>query len=161
VRPTPAEVIAGVRRILRDVVAPDVSSDYALSRLRAVLAVLAEVDWNDAPLRVLRDNHDLRTLIERCDAWVADDPDRADAFPDHPLIVLTGRANGSPGLGGEVPSFEDANSLNGEYRLLLVRTVPSLAEWLRHKPTDASAEALSRDVIHHLSTAPGARSSKT
>jgi hypothetical protein len=147
VRPTPSEVIEGVRRILRDVVAPEVSSEYARSRLRAVLAVLAEVDWDDAPLRLLRDNQDLQTLLDRCEAWAAEDPARAAAFDD-----LRRPASAPAGERLDGPSFADLNRLNGEYRSLVARMIGSLDTWRRRNPGDASTEALWRDVLEHFST---------
>ena len=46
-RPRPSEVIAGIRKILADTVAPELSSDHARSRLAEIRAVLAQVDWDD------------------------------------------------------------------------------------------------------------------
>ena len=47
-RPTPAETITQIRRLLKDVIEPDLQSDYARSRLREIRAVLAQTDWDDA-----------------------------------------------------------------------------------------------------------------
>jgi hypothetical protein len=156
-RPTPAEVVAGVRRILSEVVAPEVTSDYAASRLRAVLAVLADVDWDNAPLQVVQDNHDLRTLLEGCGSWVADDPGRAAALADYGATVRAGLTEPKPELAANLGSFADANELNATYRRLLEQSVVAIAAWLRENPADASAQTLSREIAHHLATQPGER----
>ena len=46
-RPLPSELIAGIRKILADTIAPELSSDHARSRLAEIRAVLAQIDWDD------------------------------------------------------------------------------------------------------------------
>ena len=52
-RPSPAEVLAGIRRILKDVIAPEIGSELARLRLAEIRAVLAQVDWNNVALHDL------------------------------------------------------------------------------------------------------------
>jgi len=47
-RPQPSEIIAGVRAILSDVIAPELTSEHARSRLAEIRAVLAQVNWDNA-----------------------------------------------------------------------------------------------------------------
>src|SRR5256885_1945886 len=79
-RPTPAEVIAGVRRILKDVIEPEVGSEYARSRLRELRAVLAQVDWNDAALHLQQECDLLAEQLAVADSWIAAEPARESAF---------------------------------------------------------------------------------
>lgn len=156
-RPTPGEVIAGVRRILRDVVAPEVSSDYARAELRSVLAVLGQVDWDDGPLRVLQDNNDLRALLGRCTAWIRSEPARARALAHWVAGVDAAAANQAGALACEVGSFRDANQLNAHYRRAVSELVDALAGWLRDHPSDGAAVALHADLWNHLASARGSR----
>lgn len=47
-KPRPSEIIAGIRTILAETIAPELTSDHARSRLSEIRAVLAQVDWDDA-----------------------------------------------------------------------------------------------------------------
>ena len=72
-KPSPTQTAAGLRRILKDVVAPELSSDHARQRLEEVRVVLAQMDWDDAGLalrrrvaalqELLRDDEELRTTF--------------------------------------------------------------------------------------------------
>jgi hypothetical protein len=46
VRPRPSEIIAGVRAVLAETIAPELTSEHARSRLAEVRAVLAQIDWD-------------------------------------------------------------------------------------------------------------------
>ncbi|WP_216892261.1 hypothetical protein [Nocardia alni] len=47
-RPSPSEVVAGIRAILAETIAPELTSEHARSRLAEIRAVLAQIDWDDA-----------------------------------------------------------------------------------------------------------------
>src|SRR5690349_18226808 len=79
-RPTPAEVILGVRRILKDVIEPEVGSEYARARLAEVRAVLAQVDWDDSLTTLARDNATVADLARRAGSWIRADARRQDVF---------------------------------------------------------------------------------
>lgn len=81
-RPTPAEVIAGVRRILKDVVEPSVSSGYARSALDQVRAVLAQVDWNDASTTLAGEADELIALSARAVEWIGVSDARGERFAE-------------------------------------------------------------------------------
>lgn len=46
-RPRPSEIIAGVRAILAETIAPELTSEHARSRLAEIRAVLAQIDWEN------------------------------------------------------------------------------------------------------------------
>lgn len=79
-RPAPQEVIDGVRRVLRDVVEPEISSDHARQRLQEVRAVLAQVDWNDAGLRLASRTAELREVLLAMQAAGLVDPAGTEAL---------------------------------------------------------------------------------
>ncbi|MBA4857503.1 hypothetical protein IU443_12620 [Nocardia farcinica] len=45
-RPRPSEVIAGIRAILAETIAPELTSEHAKARLTEIRAVLAQIDWD-------------------------------------------------------------------------------------------------------------------
>ncbi|MFN2538767.1 MAG: hypothetical protein ABR549_11580 [Mycobacteriales bacterium] len=64
-RPSPQEVVDGIRRTLDDVIAPELTSEHARQRLAEVRAVLAQLDWNDAGLQLAQRTARLRALLAR------------------------------------------------------------------------------------------------
>jgi hypothetical protein len=81
-RPTPAEVIAGVRRILKEAIEPELTSDYARSRLTEIRAVLAQVDWDDSATALARGNAEVAALAERAMEFIERSDTSRDAFAD-------------------------------------------------------------------------------
>ena len=81
-RPTPDEVITGIRRILKDVVEPAVTSDYALTALANVRAAMAQVDWNDASTTLAVESAALQGIAARAITWIDEESDRRTAFAD-------------------------------------------------------------------------------
>ena len=134
-RPTPAEAIAGVRRILRDVVEPEVALDYARSRLREVRAVLAQIDWDDAALRVRRDRDAQRVLLAAVLSWIEGDPARAEALAE-PAARLGESGPADP------ETFAEINQARAADAALLVAVADALAAWTRSHPDDDSAREL-------------------
>jgi hypothetical protein len=144
VRPTPAEVISGVRRILRDVVEPEVGSEFARSRLREVRAVLAQVDWDDAALQVRRDRDTLRALNAESRAWMLADPARAAAFEGLASPI-------TPSDGPEPEPFTDLNASYAAEAALLAEVSGALARWTGEHPDDIPARQLRRRLAAELS----------
>jgi hypothetical protein len=72
------QMIGNIRSILRDVVMPEMQSELARARLRSVLATLRDVDWDDAPFALMRENEALQALV---DGWSRDAAPRALAPP--------------------------------------------------------------------------------
>lgn len=60
------QMIVNIRNILRDVVMPELRSELARARLRSVLATLRDVDWDEAPLALMRENEALQAML---DGW--------------------------------------------------------------------------------------------
>lgn len=139
-RPTPAETIAGIRRILRDVVEPEVGSDYARSRLREVRAVLAQIDWDDAALRLREGTQTHRLLLQEVLDWATADP---------------GRPRGLAGLDVPPPddagtSFADLNAARTAVAARLVEAARLLGTWSRAHPDDESARELLLRLLDRL-----------
>lgn len=65
------QMIVNIRNILRDVVMPELQSELARARVRSVLATLRDVDWDEAPLALMRENEALQGLL---DGWAGTAP---------------------------------------------------------------------------------------
>ncbi|MDO3402754.1 hypothetical protein QWI29_22160 [Mycolicibacterium neoaurum] len=76
-RPKPSEIIAGIRAILADTIAPELTGDHARSRLAEIRAVLAQVDWDDAAFTLKRRATGLAVALRDALQWV-------DRLPDPP-----------------------------------------------------------------------------
>jgi hypothetical protein len=70
VRPSPAEIIAGVRAILADTIAPELRSDHARSRLSEIRAVLAQIDWDNAGFVLRARTTELALRLSAAGPWV-------------------------------------------------------------------------------------------
>lgn len=62
-RPSPQELVDGVRRILKEVVEPELTSDHARQRLAETRAVLAQLDWDNAGLLLAQRTAALREVL--------------------------------------------------------------------------------------------------
>jgi hypothetical protein len=140
-RPSPDEVIAGVRRILRDVVEPEVSSEYARSRLREAVACLGQVNWNDAVSQVERQSERYRGLLLAAREWIADDDSRASAFSPVTRQPQTAEAQ---------RSFAELGAIRDQLADQLVVFTRELAAWTRRYPADESAAALRSKIMAEL-----------
>lgn len=69
-RPRPSEIIAGIRRILADTIAPELSSEHARSRLAEIRAVLAQLEWDDAAFALKARSLTLAHRLYRAHHWV-------------------------------------------------------------------------------------------
>lgn len=52
-RPLPSEIIAGVRAILAETIAPELTTEHARSRLAEIRAVLAQIDWDNSGFELI------------------------------------------------------------------------------------------------------------
>jgi hypothetical protein len=142
-RPTPAEVIAGVRRVLRDVVEPEVGSEYARTRLREVRAVLAQLDWDDASLQVQLERTRMRALLADAQAWMTE------AAGSEPVFeALAGRVEAL--IDTEATTLAEHNSARATEAGLLVEVSDALAGWTRAHPDDEGARELRRQFAAGL-----------
>lgn len=148
-QPSPADVIVGVRRILKEVIGPEVASEYALSRLEEVRAVLAQVDWNDAALHLRKDVLTQRRLLSEIDDWSAASLDRVEQCAG----VTT-----SPADGSDLPeSYADLDAVYRREAASLVEANRALATWARAHPGDDSARELRSAVLAALAGWPTPR----
>jgi hypothetical protein len=143
VRPTPAEVIAGVRRVLRDVVEPEVGSEYARSRLREVRAVLAQIDWDDATLTLRREWATRRSLLLEARTWLAAGTDRGSESGD----LLSRLPDGGEPAAETFAQVAAGHAADG---VLLVEVSATLARWTRERPGDTTARELRRRLATGL-----------
>lgn len=63
-RPSPSETIAGIRTILADTIAPELTSEHARARLSEIRAVLAAVDWDNAGFTLAARSSALAVALE-------------------------------------------------------------------------------------------------
>lgn len=131
-RPTPAETIAGVRRILRDVIEPELASDHARSRLREVRAVLAQIDWDDAAVQVRRSTARHRAALRELRSWATTDPDREAAFAGLE----------PPPAPGVDAVFADLVAEGTAVAALLVAAIARLDTWSETHPAAGAVEEL-------------------
>ncbi|MCR5980595.1 hypothetical protein GDN83_23200 [Gordonia jinghuaiqii] len=124
-RPQPSEIISGIRAILDDTIAPELTSDHARSRLIEIRAVLAQIDWDNAGFE----------LVARADSLAA------------------GLADARHWLPGELPSpppAADYGSYQGyheELAALATRTLENLRSVLTEAPSDLAASAVYRRLL--------------
>ena len=137
-RPLPSEVIAGVRRILKETIEPELTSGHAKSRLSEIRGVLAQVDWDDVGFVLAARNRSLAGALVDIEAWRAADPARAAAFP--------GTETGLPD--------EDTLAAHQEsYRRLAaaaVALVDPFGHWLAAHPSDVRARELRQGLLGAL-----------
>lgn len=146
-RPTPAEIIAGVRRILREIVEPDVTSDYARAAVRDVRAVLAQVNWDDAGIRLVHDNATLHRILLDCRDWIRADACRNSYFQQREADLHDVRDD----EWAEAPDepFDNHNHRRMQHEQLVVDVIEPLADWLEHHPRDAEGQALHDRLVRY------------
>ena len=79
-KPTPQQLIDGVRNRLRNAIAPEVTSAHGQAEVRRVMAVLRDLDWNEAAFILMRETGTLAQILADADAWLSSDPARARAL---------------------------------------------------------------------------------
>lgn len=140
-RPTPAEVAAGIARILGETVAPAVTDAHARAQLAQVIAVLGQVPWDDAAFVVQARTAATFGLLADCQSWVDAQPDRIGVF---------GAAAGETSRAGaslEAPaSFAEANSRLEDARATLEQFIRTLQSWRAESGPDDSDALLARLV---------------
>lgn len=137
-RPLPSEVIAGVRRILKDTIEPELVSGHARSRLVEVRAVLAQLDWDDAAFTLAARNRALAGALGEIAAWRAAEPARSAAIPDTEVVR---------------PEQETLAAHQAAYVLLAaaaVALVEPLETWLSEHPADEQARGLRQGLLAAL-----------
>lgn len=146
-QPTPAEVITGIRRILKDIVEPSVGSEYALNRLAEVRAVLAQIDWNDSLTQLITDNIAVSALAGEAAGWIEAAPARRRAFNE--ILPKLTQVHGE-GCGADaIEPFAVHNERSEAYSRMMVSLTDGLAAWVRVHPSDDGAAALLYRVRRH------------
>jgi hypothetical protein len=70
-RPAPNEVARGIRELLRQDIAPEMKGERAVASLRKIMAILRDVDWDNAAFRLTRENAQFRSISEDIAEWIA------------------------------------------------------------------------------------------
>jgi hypothetical protein len=144
VRPTPAETIAGVQRVLTEVIAPAVQSDYALARLREIQAVLGRLDWDDSLTHLRRDNSAAARLLASGRLWLDADPSRAAA-----IAVDRERLDRACTEPDGAEPFAVHNARAAECAQAAIELASGLGSWLSSHPGDSEARILLDAVRRH------------
>lgn len=132
-RPTPDETIASARSLLKDHVAPELSSE-AGSQLRRVLSTLRDGRWNERAFDLLNENAALAMLADRCSTHpLASIPS---ALRDRLSQAASAQRAATP------RSFAEANERNHDLRGALV----SLVEAMRSGEV-AGDESLGNEIV--------------
>lgn len=63
-RPRPSETIAGIRAILDETIAPELTSEHARARLSEIRSVLAAIDWDNIGFELVRRSCALAKALE-------------------------------------------------------------------------------------------------
>ena len=115
-RPTPDEIIGGVRKLLKEEIAPCVSKD-ATPQLRRILSVLRDFRWNDAVFDLLHENATLLRCVEKIAAKFQGYPGISDAMI---------RSLRDECIQSAPRSFSEANAINGNLRRLLCSSIETI-----------------------------------
>ncbi|HWE57417.1 MAG TPA: hypothetical protein VG435_18065 [Acidimicrobiales bacterium] len=164
-RPTPSETIAGVRRLLGEVLDTCEIDDYARSRLSEIDAALGQVDWDDALTEVAAANAATAELIRSGLEWM-------DSHPPANLHAIrsgwerryrdaaagAGAARTGPELEAllsecvaPAETFARHNARFAATQATAVDLSDYVAEWCRAHPGDAAATALLDRFTTHYS----------
>lgn len=127
-RPTPSEIIAGVRSILADTIGPELADDHARSRLAEIRAVLAQVDWDDAGFALKARATALALRLTEAGQWAPD------ALPAAP----------------EVESFAAYQQYWEALCDKAVQVLERIAEYLVEHPRDSVASATNQSLLSAL-----------
>lgn len=142
-RPTPQELVDGVRRLLRDVVAPELTSAHAKHRLAEIRSGLAQVDWDDAGLRLRREVVTRRSLLEELQQWWMTDPSARPPAEVSELVRLA--------LDGETAdTFRAVAAQHDVVGAALAAVVGPLADHVAKRPQDVTAGALQARLVDLL-----------
>lgn len=139
-RPTPAELISHVRRVLRDAIEPELDSPYARARLAEIRATLAQIAWDDAGLQLASDVGTLRELLLRCRHWIEAEESRRTHFAKTLLELDTLPA-------GAIEDFATGNSTRARYHEVVIALIDPLEDWLLTGQDDGTGLALRHELL--------------
>jgi hypothetical protein len=148
-RPTPQETISGISRILKNTIEPHLTDEHALNRLREIRSVLAQIDWNDAPMKLGRETEAVAALLQDWRAWADADDARSSAFVtqraqiDELLAVPDGSSHYEP--------FAALEARHARYTHMVVEVSTATSRWSRegNDRPEAAAPILQRLREHY------------
>lgn len=79
-KPTPNQIVDGIRALLRESVLPGTESEQVKADLRRIMAVLRDTDWNEFAFALLRENAALAELAQQAIEWNTAQPAREACF---------------------------------------------------------------------------------
>ncbi len=126
VQPNVSEQLAGIRRLLEELVAPELGDSYVATQLRAVIEALAQLEtqWQRAIPLLMRENDELGDLFGQLHPALAEHLSAPSELIDRiGAARATADRSASP-----YPVFSELEQRNRELRGLLVQTIEALAE---------------------------------
>lgn len=124
-RPLPSEVISGIRALLAETIAPELSSEHARSRLQEVRAVLAQIDWDNAGFDLAHRCDVLGDALRAAERW------NTEALPERP----------------QAARLEDYQRYHDALSAMAARTLATLREPLATSPDDSDVAVAYRRVL--------------
>lgn len=134
-KPTPAELIAGIRQVLDDEIEPDLQSEDARATLREIRARLAQVDWDDAGFQLAARNRALAGALAAAQTWRASHPS---ALPDAAVPPEAGA------------TFAEQQRRYEQLAGRVAELARPLTAWTRANPDDTEGRELLRMVVQAL-----------
>ena len=125
-QPNLSEQLAGIRRILEEVVAPAIDDGYVVSQLHATTGLIAllERQWHRVIPLLMQENDELGTLFADLRAHL---PDAAQSLEGGALYQrIVSAAADLPHGSTDYPSFQELEARNRELRALLAETIQAL-----------------------------------
>lgn len=120
-RPTPDEVIAGVRALLKQEIAPALDPT-AEKMLKRVMAVLRDGRWNEAAFDLLRENAAFADLARQCATRI----DASAGLPDAMSTIAAALVAAADRPAAA--SFVEANAMNLALRSALSRFIEQVRD---------------------------------
>lgn len=152
-RPAPHEIIAAVRDLLREIIAPDVASNEGKVVLRRIMAVLRDVRWDDLTLAMARENRELAAMAKAAGNWISADPGRGKGW--NALLSEIVAAVGDTDC---LDSFEGLQTANLRLCMALAQFVEMASAGGEAQGVDG-LEGLRRDFAGRLASLARARAS--
>ncbi len=120
-RPTPDEVMAGIRALLKQEIAPSMPA-HAQPQLKRIMAVLRDGRWNEAGFDLLRENAVFAELARACAERIGE----LGGLPPHFSVLA---ADLHLAADHRVPgSFAEANDVNRKLREALSHGIEAVRE---------------------------------
>ncbi|MGQ4615537.1 hypothetical protein [Nocardia sp. R7R-8] len=127
-RPRPSEVIAGVRAILAETIAPELTSEHAKARLAEIRAVLAQIDWDNRGFDLITGTEAVSRELRRARGFVDVD------LPAPPAELTTA-------------AYEEYQGRLAETAIV---TLHGLRAHIADEPADGEARAIYRALLESL-----------